>query len=70
MLGSQPGAAKPLPRPPKGFFGIVPQTGVTAEDAAYMKAGGIESIRLSLQWAGIQPTPNSPYNWTGFDPAL
>jgi glycosyl hydrolase family 42 (putative beta-galactosidase) len=70
VLGSQPGAAKPLPRPPKGFFGIVPQTGVTPEDAAYMKAGGIESIRLSLQWAGVQPKPNGPYNWSGFDQAL
>jgi Beta-galactosidase len=70
VLGSQPGNAKPLPRLPKGFFGIVPQTGVTPEDAAYMKAGGIESIRLSLQWAGVQPTRNSPYNWSGFDAAM
>lgn len=64
------GSAKPLPRPPAGFFGIVPQTAVTPQDARYMKAGGIESIRISLPWAGVQPTPRSPYNWTGFDQAM
>jgi hypothetical protein len=70
VVGSQPGSAKPLPKPPRGFFGIVPQTGITPEDARYMKAGGLESIRLSLQWAGVQPTRNSPYNWGGFDQAV
>lgn len=70
VLGSQPGAAKPLPRVPKGFFGIVPQTPLGAEDFSYMKAGGIESIRLTLPWAGVQPKRNGPYQWEGFDLAL
>ncbi|HET9198547.1 MAG TPA: beta-galactosidase [Solirubrobacterales bacterium] len=70
VLGGQAGSAKPLPRPPKGFFGIVPQTPVGPEDYSYMKAGGIESIRLTLPWAGVQPTPKSPYQWGGFDVAL
>lgn len=67
VLGNQPGAAKPLPRVPKGFFGIVPQTGVTDLDARYMKAGGIESIRISIPWSGVQPTRKSPYDWGGTD---
>lgn len=70
VLGSQAGSAKPVPKPPRGFFGIVPQTGLTPEDAAYMRAGGIESIRLTLGWAAVQPTPTSPYDWSGFDAAL
>ncbi|HEU5062355.1 MAG TPA: beta-galactosidase [Solirubrobacterales bacterium] len=72
VLGNQPeqGDAKPLPRVPKGFFGIVPQTGIGEEDLRYMKAGGVESIRLSLPWAQVQPTPKGPYNWTGFDPLM
>lgn len=70
VIGSQQGSAKPQPKPPRGFFGIVPQTPVGPEDAAYMRAGGIESIRLTLPWAGVQPTPNSPYNWSGFDAAV
>jgi hypothetical protein len=70
VIGSQPGAAKPLPRPPKGFFGIVPQTPVGPEDLRYMKVGGIESIRLTLPWAAVQPRRNAPYDWSGFDAAL
>jgi Beta-galactosidase len=70
VLGGQAGSAKPLPRPPKGFFGIVPQTPLGTEDYRYMKAGGVESVRLTLPWAGVQPTPDSPYNWEGFDVAL
>ena len=66
----QAGSAKPVPRAPSVFFGIVPQSGLTPEDAAYMKAGGIGSIRLSLPWAGVQPTRKSAYDWTGFDQAL
>lgn len=72
VLGNQPdsGAAKPLPQVPKGFFGIVPQTGIGEKDLRYMKAGGVESLRLSLPWAQVQPTPKGPYNWTGFDPLM
>ena len=36
----------------EGFFGIGPQTALTDEDAEYMKAGGIESVRWPLPWAG------------------
>jgi hypothetical protein len=61
------GAARPLPQPPKGFFGIVPQTPVGPEDFRYMKAGGIESIRVTLPWAAVQPRRNGPYDWSGFD---
>ncbi len=70
VLGSQAGSAKPLPSVPKGFFGIVPQTPLGEEDFRYMKAGGIESIRLTLPWAGVQPKRNGPYEWEGFDLAL
>lgn len=70
VVASQPGSARPLPKPPRGFFGIVPQTLVGPEDAAYMQAGGIESIRLTLPWAGVQPKRNGPYDWTGFDNAM
>ena len=32
-----------------------------------MKAGGIESIRWPLGWAGVQPTAKGGYDWAGFD---
>jgi hypothetical protein len=70
FAGAQTGSAKPAIGHPKGFFGIVPQTGITPADARYMKAGGIDSIRVSLPWAGVQPTRRSPYEWGGFDQVL
>lgn len=59
-----PGSAQALP---KGFFGIVPQTGLTEADTQYMSAGGIESIRVPVAWSGIQPTAYSGYDWTSLD---
>jgi hypothetical protein len=70
LLGNGSGAAAPRPALPQGFFGIVPQTGITPEEAEYMKAGGVESIRLGLPWAGVQPHRRSKYNWSGFDEAV
>jgi Beta-galactosidase len=54
-------------RAPAGFFGVAPQTGLTDEDARYMKAGGIDSVRLPMVWAVIQPSPQDGYDWSNFD---
>jgi hypothetical protein len=67
LVTSQVGAASTPPPPPTGFFGIGPQTGLSSQDARYMKAGGIESVRLPISWAGVQPTENGGYQWAGFD---
>lgn len=57
-------------RPPQGFFGIAPQTGLTSADARYMKAGGIETVRWPLFWSTIQPTRKGGYDWSSFDPVV
>jgi hypothetical protein len=67
FVGAQTGSAKPPASAPQGFWGIGPQTGLTDEDAEYMAAGGIETIRWPLGWAGIQPTRKGGYNWASFD---
>ena len=67
FAGVQQGSAKPPPLAPKGFFGIGPQAGLSEEDAAYMKAGGIESVRWPVAWSGIQPTAKGGYVWTSLD---
>ncbi|HEX2265631.1 MAG TPA: hypothetical protein VHH14_05050 [Solirubrobacterales bacterium] len=59
-----PAAAQAVPR---GFFGIVPQTPIDAEDLARMSSGGIETVRLPVSWAATQPTRRSDYNWAGMD---
>jgi hypothetical protein len=67
VVGAGSGAARPLPTPPAGFFGIAPQNELTPEDVSYMKAGGIESIRWPLSWAGVQATRKRVYDWRAFD---
>jgi hypothetical protein len=62
-----PAAAQALPR---GFFGIAPQTPLTDTDAAYMRAGGIGSVRWPVNWATVQPTKKGGYDWSSFDPAV
>jgi hypothetical protein len=62
--------AAPPAATPSGFFGITPQTGLTPEDVRYMRAGGIESVRLSLPWSGVQPKEKSAYDWSGFDQVM
>lgn len=63
-------SALPTPAPPKGFFGIGPQTGVSAADARFMRAGGIESIRVPVAWSAIQPKEKGGYDWGGLDDAV
>lgn len=70
VAGAQAGAAQPRFPTPKGFFGIDPQAGLTDEDAEYMKAGGIETVRWPLAWNGVQPTARGPFNWAAFDPVV
>jgi Beta-galactosidase len=70
MLLPAGGAAKgPATTPivPAGFFGVAPQTTLTPEDASYMRAGGIESVRFALPWPAVQPTAGGGYDWGYFD---
>jgi hypothetical protein len=62
-----PAGAQALPR---GFFGIAPQTPLGDADFARMRSGGVETIRLSVPWAGIQRSPRSEYDWGGLDAAM
>jgi hypothetical protein len=52
---------------PKGFFGIAPQTGLSPADATRMRSGGIESVRVPVSWAAIQPTARGGYDWSSLD---
>jgi hypothetical protein len=63
-LLSSPGVAQAAPR---SFFGIVPQAILSAEDARYMRAGRIGTIRLAIGWESVQPTRRGGYNWEGMD---
>jgi hypothetical protein len=59
-----PPAAQALPR---GFFGIVPQTPLSAKDLGRMQSGGVETVRVPFSWAATQRSPRSDFDWTGYD---
>lgn len=56
--------------PPPAFFGIAPQTALTETDVAYMRAGGIGSIRWPINWAAVQPRAKGGYDWSSVDPVV
>lgn len=56
--------------PPRTFFGIGPQTPLSETDVAYMKAGGIGSVRWPVVWSSVQPTAKRSYDWSGVDAAV
>lgn len=62
-----PAAAQALPR---GFFGIAPQTSLTDADAARMRAGGLETVRLLFSWGAVQPSPRGGLDWNGYDETM
>jgi polysaccharide biosynthesis protein PslG len=70
FAGAQHGSARPLLPVPEGFFGIAPQTALTDADAAYMKAGGIETVRWPLLISDVQRTRRGGYDWRVFDPVV
>jgi hypothetical protein len=69
LLGAGGTAAAPTAAP-SGFFGIGPQGPLSEEDARYMAAGGIESVRLPISWSAVQPTRKGGYNWGEVDQAV
>src|SRR3954452_17422936 len=62
-----PAAADALPRE---FFGIGPQTPLTAADTSRMRVGGIGSVRVPVVWGAVQPSPRSDYRWGALDEAV
>ncbi len=57
-------------QPPRSFFGIDPQEPPSEEDARYMRAGGIGSVRWPFTWSGTQPEAGGEYDWPSFDPVV
>lgn len=52
---------------PAGFWGVVPQSNLSAEQFQRLGRGGVESIRIPIGWPSVQPTQTSEFNWSGYD---
>ncbi len=58
------------PAVPGKFWGIVPQSLPSSETFTRMKRGGVDSIRIPIEWSAHQPTPGATPNWSGVDGAV
>jgi hypothetical protein len=54
---------------PEGFIGVSPQNPASRVDYRLMGEAGVTSVRLPLNWVGIEPESPwlAPPNWSGFD---
>jgi polysaccharide biosynthesis protein PslG len=52
---------------PARFWGVVPQSALSTEHANRLGQGGVESVRLSLDWSTLQPQRGGQFDWTGTD---
>jgi hypothetical protein len=52
---------------PAGFWGVVPQSSLNAEQFQRLDRGGVESMRMPISWAAAQPIQGGAFDWSGFD---
>lgn len=52
---------------PAKFWGVVPQSAPSAEQLQRLGQGGVESLRISFDWGGLQPQLGGPIEWGGID---
>jgi polysaccharide biosynthesis protein PslG len=52
---------------PANFWGVVPQSTLSAEQFQRLAQGGVESTRVTLDWAALQPQKGAPIEWGGPD---
>jgi Beta-galactosidase len=52
---------------PARFWGVVPQTTLSNEQFQRLGEGGVESVRIPVGWADLQPQSGGQINWGGVD---
>jgi polysaccharide biosynthesis protein PslG len=63
-FGAYAGAAQALPA---NFWGVVFQAEPTEIQFQRLARGGVESMRVPVDWSGVQPQRGGPYNWGATD---
>ncbi|HVY79037.1 MAG TPA: hypothetical protein VG898_11075 [Solirubrobacterales bacterium] len=69
VLALTPAMAGSLVVPPRGFIGISPQGFPDGDDYELMREAGITSVRLPMNWAGIEPRARDRFDpdWSFLD---
>jgi hypothetical protein len=55
---------------PADFWGVVPTETLTPSQVRTVKAGGVESVRLPVNWAAVQSSPGALPDWSSVDPSV
>lgn len=68
MVAAGVGALAPAAQAlPAKFWGVSPQTPPSAEQFQRLQRGGVDSIRVPVLWASVQPVKGGPPVWSGVD---
>jgi len=62
-----PGAALALPR---DFWGVSPQASPSPEQFQRLGEGGVESVRIPISWAAVQPARDGAPDFSNIDPLV
>jgi hypothetical protein len=52
---------------PARFWGVVPQAAPSEEQFQRLHRGGVDSVRIPIDWSSLQPTKAGIINWSGID---
>lgn len=52
---------------PAKFWGVVPQQVPSDEQFQALKRGGVDSMRIHIEWGGVQPERGSALDWSSVD---
>jgi hypothetical protein len=52
---------------PKNFWGAVPQNPLTGPQLERLRRGGVDSLRLLVDWTAMQPSPRAEIQWGEID---
>lgn len=50
-----------------GFWGVVPQERTTLGQLRTLKRGGVDSVRIGIDWRLVMPTRGGPRKWSDID---
>lgn len=75
VCGMAPGASA---KPPRGFYGVTPQTDLTKKDFKLMGRAKVGTLRVNMSWGDLDFPPlteadyyvEGPYRWWVFDPIV
>jgi hypothetical protein len=52
---------------PGNFWGVAPQATPTAEQYQRLKLGGVDSVRIPIEWGAVQASQGGSFSWNGTD---